>query len=97
MKHHLVFILSIGLLAGCKGGAESERPADQIATTDVQTDLAGCGACHTPEKNDLSGLSQVELLGKLQAIKAGKTEHPSKLDQYDDTQLQAMAASLAKK
>lgn len=97
MKHHLVFILSIGLLAGCKGGVESERPADQSATADVQADLAGCGACHTSEKNDLSGLSKADLLGKLQAIQAGKTEHPSKLDQYNDAQLEAMAASLAKK
>ena len=81
-------------------GCEDKKPAATTGGTapaDVHAELQTCGACHKPDENDLSSLSRADLVSRLRAIREGKAEHPTKLDKFNDSQLEEMAASLAGK
>jgi cytochrome c553 len=96
-RNLFLFVTAISLVAACKSSTDSSSTSGEPAITELQAELDACGACHKPSENDLSGLSKADLLNKLKAIRDGKVEHPSKLDQHTDARLEAIAAALASK
>ena len=97
MRIHHPLLLWTALACGCSGASSSAAVAERPPSADMKKLLAKCTSCHKPGPLDLSVYSRSELRKKLEAVRGGKTKHPTDMSSLSDEQLDEIAAHFAAK